>query len=230
MEGRAGRHEHRRGREDRADGVHRGRAAARQGLDHDHDPPVLPGARLGVQGDRGQRRDAPRGATDRGLSPDHAMRAKLREETGAIALSVVILFPALMMLGVLAVDVGNWYVHKRELQIQADAGALAAAGYYRYPCDDTAISDVAREYAGGVRNRFARIPPDRLAFRLNQPTFFNQPGKPSPADTGMTGSPCADAAVDVKMTETDVPWFFGLPVAPPLNAQARVEIGRAACR
>jgi hypothetical protein len=154
------------------------------------------------------------------------MRRRLREETGAIALSVVILFPALMMIGVLAVDVGNWYVHKRELQIQADAGALAAAGYYRYPCDDTAIADVAREYAGGVRNRFARIAPERLSFQLNQPTFFNQPEKPDPADNDMTGSPCADSAVDVKMTETDVPWFFGLPLTPAINAQARVAIRR----
>ena len=130
-----------------------------------------------------------------------------------------------MLLGVLAVDVGNWYVHKRELQIQADAGALAAAGHYRYPCDDTAISTAAREYAGGVRNRFPRIPAERLSFRLNQPSFFNQPGTPSPPDEGMTGSPCADAAVDVKMTESAVPWFFGKPVLPFIDAQARVASG-----
>ena len=153
------------------------------------------------------------------------MRVKLREETGAIALSVLLLFPSLMMLGVLAVDVGNWYVHKRELQIQADAGALAAAGYYKYPCDDAAISSVARDYAGGTRNRFARLTPARLNFRLNQPTFFNQ-SKPVPPDAGMTGSPCADAAVDVKMTENDVPYFFGLPLLPFINAQARVSIRR----
>jgi hypothetical protein len=159
------------------------------------------------------------------------MRALLRDETGVVALTVLLLFPPLMILGVLAVDVGNWYVHKRQLQIQADAGALAAASFYTYPCDDTAISNVARDYAGGGRNRFdggaeARIPAANLAFRLNQPTFFNQPSAPNPPDDGMTGSPCADAAVDVKMTETSVPWLFGKSFVPNINAQARVAIRR----
>jgi hypothetical protein len=153
------------------------------------------------------------------------MRAKLRQETGAIAVTVLLLFPPIMLLGVLAVDAGNWYVHKREMQIQADAGALAAAAFYKYPCDDTAIAGVARDYAGGTRNQFARLTPARLNFRLNQPTFFNQ-STPSPPDAGMTGSPCADAAVDVKMTENDVPWYFGLPLLPFINAQARVSIRR----
>ena len=72
------------------------------------------------------------------------MIARLREETGAMAVTVLLLFPPLMLLGVLAVDAGNWYVHKRELQIQADAGALAGAAYYRYPCDDAAISAGSR--------------------------------------------------------------------------------------
>ena len=154
------------------------------------------------------------------------MRTGLRDETGAIALTVALLFPALMLLGVVAVDVANWYVHKRELQIQADAGALAGAAYYKYPCDDAAISAAAHDYAGGTKNRFVRIAPGRLAFRLNQPTFFEQSGKPSPADEGMTGSPCADAAVDVKMTEKDVPWFFGTSLLSYVNAQARVSIRR----
>ena len=37
--------------------------------------------------------------------------------------------PVLLSFGILAADVGNWYVHKRELQTQADAAALAGAAY-----------------------------------------------------------------------------------------------------
>jgi Putative Flp pilus-assembly TadE/G-like len=156
------------------------------------------------------------------------LAAKLRDETGAIAITVLLLFPSLMLLGVLAVDIGNWYVHKRELQIQADAGALAAAGYYKYPCDDAPISAVARNYAGLVSNRFDgsaedRIPSANLTFLLNQPNFHDQS---IPADTGMTGSPCADAAVDVKMTESQTPFLFGKSFVPHINAQARVSIRR----
>ena len=156
------------------------------------------------------------------------MTARLRQETGAIAITVLLLFPPLMLLGALAVDVGNWYVHKRELQIQADAGALAAAGFYKYPCDDTAISGVAHNYAGLVSNRFNgsaedRLPAANVTFRLNQPSFYNQG---TPNDSGMTGSPCADVAVDVKMTERQVPEFFGTSLVPFINAQARVSIRR----
>jgi hypothetical protein len=149
-----------------------------------------------------------------------------------MAITVALLFPALFIFGVLAVDVGNWYVHKRELQIQADAAALAGADNFRYPCDDASITAAAQSYAGKDHNVFANIPAARSHFALNQPNFF---GQAKPGDSGLSGSPCNDRAVDVKMTETNVPWIFPLEkvgrlltfdklFTPFINAQARVSI------
>ena len=42
-----------------------------------------------------------------------------REQRGAMAITVGSLFPALLGFGAIAVDVGSWFVHKRELQIQS---------------------------------------------------------------------------------------------------------------
>jgi hypothetical protein len=151
-----------------------------------------------------------------------------------MAITVGLLIPALFVFGVLAVDVGNWFVHKRELQTQADAGALAGAAYYKYPCSDAPISAAAQSYAGTNHNAFANVPATRTTFLLNQPNFS---GQAAPGDSGLTGSPCSDLAVDVKMTEKNVPWMFPILklgqlfkfdqlFTPFINAQARVSIRR----
>jgi hypothetical protein len=138
-----------------------------------------------------------------------------------MAITVALIFPALMVLGILAVDFGNWYVHKRELQTQADAAALAGADSFRYPCDDASITAAAQSYAGQDHNVFANLPAAQSHFMLNKPNFS---GQSTPADSGLSGSPCADRAVDVKMTETDVPGIFTSLFVPFINAQARVSI------
>jgi Putative Flp pilus-assembly TadE/G-like len=151
------------------------------------------------------------------------LRRIAREQRGSMAITVVMLFPVFLLLGVLAVDVGNWYVHKRELQTQADAAALAGAAYFKYPCVDAPIGAAAQSYAGKDHNVFPNVPSARSTFLLNAQSFFEQS---NPNDTDVSGSPCADGAVDVKMTEKNVPWFFGNLFTPYINAQARVSIRR----
>jgi hypothetical protein len=146
-----------------------------------------------------------------------------RDEGGSVAVTVVLLLPVLLLLGVIAIDVGNWYVHKRQLQVQADAGALAGAAYFKYPCTDAPISAAAHGYAGGSHNTFANIPAARLSLRLNASDYADQS---KPGDGGMTGSPCADRSVDVKMTEENLPWLMRTGIVPFINAQARVDIMR----
>ena len=138
-----------------------------------------------------------------------------------MAITVGLLFPALLGFGVLAVDVGNWYVHKRELQTQADAAALAGAASFKYPCDNAPISAAAQSYAGKDHNVFPNVPAARSTVVLNQPNFS---GQAKPGDTDLSGNPCNDGAVDVKMTEKNVPWIFGKLFTPFINAQARVSI------
>jgi hypothetical protein len=155
------------------------------------------------------------------------LRRTVREQRGSMAIAAIgLALPLFLLFGVLAVDVGNRYVHKRELQTQADAGALAAAAAFGYPCDVDAISASAESYAGADHNVFANIPASGSSriFLLNQPNFA---GQDKPGDAGLTGNPCDDNAVDVKMTERDVPWIFGtlLPKSY-VNAQARVSLYR----
>jgi hypothetical protein len=147
------------------------------------------------------------------------------EERGSMAVVLGILFPAFLLCGVLAADVANWYVHKRELQTQADAAALAGAAYFTYPCSDDLIASAAHSYAGTDHNVFGNVPAQGATstFLLNQPNFA---GQAKPGDSGLTGHPCDDDAVDVKMTEQDVPWSFGNLVTKHINAQARVSVSR----
>jgi hypothetical protein len=55
---------------------------------------------------------------------------------------------------------------------------------------------------------------------VNRSNFFNQS---KPGDT-INSSPCAASAIDVKVTETNVPWYLQLLNVGFINAQARVAI------
>ena len=61
---------------------------------------------------------------------------------------VVLWMPVLADLLTFVVDVGNWFVHKRHLQMQADAGAFAGAQESVHVPDDAAILQAAAEYCG----------------------------------------------------------------------------------
>jgi hypothetical protein len=125
--------------------------------------------------------------------------------------------------------VGNWFVHKRHLQMQADAGVLAAAQEYRFPCADQTILDRAAQYSGDQYNAQIGGTSAGLVHRLvNSKTFFDQP---APADDTVTGGPCTAGMIDLKLTETDLPLFFKpfgglLNKVPYINAQARVSINQ----
>src|SRR5262249_38394199 len=55
---------------------------------------------------------------------------------------------------------------------------------------------------------------------VNAPNFAKQS---EPGDT-INSSPCAASAIDVKVTETNVPWYFKLLNVGFIDAQARVAI------
>jgi hypothetical protein len=113
--------------------------------------------------------------------------------------------------------------------MQADAAALAAAHDFRFPCDNAPINAAAAAYGGATYNAQIGGTPAANVFRLiNSKTFHDQPGSP---DDTVEAPPCQAAMVDVKMTETDLPWFFRpLGVAFPsikyINARARVSVNQ----
>ena len=65
---------------------------------------------------------------------------------------VALCLPVFVIFITLVVDVGNWFVHKRHLQMQADAGALAGGGLFTFPCSDDPILAETRKYAGDPAN------------------------------------------------------------------------------
>src|SRR5436305_5650703 len=80
------------------------------------------------------------------------IRRRTSDERGGTLVLVVLFLPVLILIAALAIDVGNWFEHKRHLQMQADSAALAAALDLRSPCSDATVSNTAGEYGGGTYN------------------------------------------------------------------------------
>jgi len=162
---------------------------------------------------------------------------QVSDETGATLVIFAIWLPVLVLFATLVLDVGNWFVHKRHLQTQADAGALAAGGSFNQ-CfgggGSTAIENMARRYAGDTgssgayNSQVGGSNRGTLTVRINSKTYAV--GGPGPDDT-VEGPACTAKMVDVKATEANLPLFFGvvprflsMNFLPAINAHARVEI------
>ena len=100
-------------------------------------------------------------------APGSLVRRRVAEsgrERGAAIVMVVVWLPILVLIAAFVVDIANWFVHRRHLQMQADAAALAAAGDWAFPgCSDAAIEARARR----VR---------RLHLELADRRYAGQPG------------------------------------------------------
>jgi hypothetical protein len=153
-----------------------------------------------------------------------------RHDRGAVLVIVALWLPVLLACIVFVVDVGNWFVHKRHLQMQADAGALAGGGVFTYPCIDAPIEANTRKYAGdpgAIGPLNLQVPPtdqSNIHVLINSTRYWNQGG----SNNSDGGPPCSAKMVDAKLTEADLPLFFGvipgLSVVPAINAHARVQI------
>jgi Putative Flp pilus-assembly TadE/G-like len=166
----------------------------------------------------------------------HLLSRRLGDEQGGILVLFGLLLPFFLLLGAISVDVGNWYVHKRHLQTQVDAAALAGGGLFG-TCfsnpsgGNAAIQDEATKYAGdlpgSLYNTQVGSPIKGTVTILYQsPTFAA--GGPGPDDTETQG-PCDTPSLmfDVKGTEAQLPLIFrfpGLPWVNAINARARVQL------
>jgi Putative Flp pilus-assembly TadE/G-like len=156
-------------------------------------------------------------------------------ERGGVLVMAALWMPVLLIFLTFVVDVANWFVHKRHLQMQADSGVFAGAQQVGFSCDDAAVADAATRYSGTQWNAQVGGTPDARVFRrLNSKTFHAQAGTPKPEtpDDTVEAPPCEAAMIDLKLTETDLPWFFPPAgsliehVVPFVNAQARVSFFR----
>ena len=159
---------------------------------------------------------------------------RLAEEDGAVLMIMALSLPVIMLLLAMAMDFGNWYVHKRQLQTRADAAALAAGRRLRgelrrlHRHDDergprTAAEDKIRATALTVRRscprRYNTMPGDARTGSASRSTAT--PTGPCYAHPG--GQGLLDGG---GRRRAHVPSFFsgfGVP-KPKIVASARVAL------
>jgi hypothetical protein len=160
------------------------------------------------------------------MTPLRIVGRGIREEEGGVLIMVALWLPVLVLFIILVVDVGNWFVHKRHLQMQADAGALAGGGSFTFPCADDPIVSNTRKYSGDATSgspynlQVAPTEQSNVHVLINSTAYWNEGG----TDYSDGGPPCSARMVDVKITEANLPWYFRLANVPAINAHARVEI------
>jgi hypothetical protein len=153
------------------------------------------------------------------------------DQRGAVLVIFAVFAPVAILFAVFAIDAGNWYLHKRHLQLQADAGALASIqGFRQVPCSNASVEAGARQYSGisgsPLYNEQSGGPSGfGMHELLNSKTYYNQPSLSDPS--AEEKPPCEANMVDVKLTETNLSWFWNpLSSVANINAHARVEILR----
>jgi hypothetical protein len=151
-----------------------------------------------------------------------------------VLIFVAVMVPVLIAAFAIVVDVGNWFVHKRSLQNEVDAAALAGGSAWGNCFNNAgsgALFTEAAKYAGGLYNPQAGGSlKGTLNVAFNSTTYPpDPPPNAGPDDT--TPDPCIPTngkfMFDVKATEKDVPLLLrGLvpTTGPDLHATARVEL------
>jgi hypothetical protein len=158
-------------------------------------------------------------------------------EDGGIVVAGAILMLAITLVSVVAVEIGNRYEHRRHLQIQADAAALAAGQRFDLCISDpasafTGMQQLATQYGGfGAGSYNVQVGNGgAYAGTVAAPTYNSSSypaGSVHSPDSTPSGDPCTTGMFDVKATESNIPGIFNfaLPAAAKqVNAHARVEL------
>ena len=158
-------------------------------------------------------------------------------ERGAVLVVVAAAMFAVVVIAAFVVDVANWYEHKRHLQLQADAAAFAGAHSFALSgCSDSLIMGDAHKYGGSYydsatssvvsepyNNQIGGTKQSNIHILINSSGYYGDSGAGD--NTDPNGSPCTAKYIDIKATETNLPWFFGFGgLVPKINAHARVGL------
>lgn len=156
-------------------------------------------------------------------------------EEGGIIVFVAMLVPVVLLFLTLTVDIGNWWVHKRHLQLQVDAAALAGGALFGGCFSDasatnTAIQNEATRFGGAAGSSYngqvGGTNKGTITLLYQSKTYAA--GSVAPDDTD-TAPPCdtANLMFDVKASEAGLPLLFHLPGLSDItaiNAHARVQL------
>jgi hypothetical protein len=145
-----------------------------------------------------------------------------------------LLLPVIFAMSGVVIGVGNWFVHGKNLQTKADAGAFAGGGSWDFPCGpqvDARIDAQARLYAGSNNPQVGRVPDANVHTVLNGTNYYDDDSNPFPQENNLfppNTTLCASERLDVKVTEDNsFPLASLLPVFPDIKRRARVEIQEA---
>jgi hypothetical protein len=161
------------------------------------------------------------------MSAHPRIPARLADQRGAVLITFAVFAPLAILLATFAIDASNWYLHKRHLQLQADAGALAAAREFQ-ACSNTRVEEAAHRYSGvgagePYNPQLGGTPPSNVHELINSKTYYEQPKLVDPS--AVEKPPCEASMVDLKLTETNLPWYWHpFSSVANINAHARVEV------
>jgi len=159
----------------------------------------------------------------------------LRAEGGGVLVAAAILMLVLAMVIAVALEVGNWFEHRRHLQLQTDAAVLAAGQLFGKCISDPAnamssMEALANQYGGfagstvnaqvGTGGPFA----GSVAAPTFNSTAYPAGGTTHPPDDTPAGDVCATGVFDVKATEHSIPNMFSFSPLATVHAHARVEL------
>ena len=166
----------------------------------------------------------------------HRTLALATDERGAALVLFAIFAPVAILFAAFAIDAGNWFLHKRHLQVQADAGVLATAQEFQRCFTNAASANVAIDAAAAQYSGIAGAPlynaqvgdtlPANVHELINSQKYF---GQASQIDTTVQEKPpCEAEMVDLKVTESELPWYWqAFSSVPFINAHARIEVVQA---
>jgi hypothetical protein len=164
-----------------------------------------------------------------------ARRAEsLLEEDGGVVVFVGLIMPVILLFLAFSVDIGNWWVHKRHLQLQVDAAALAGGARFGQCFPDASVGNAAIEaeatrFGGGTGSTYNEQVGNANKGTIGALVYQSKtyPAGSNPADDTDERSPCEALEFDVKASEADLPLLFqipGLSSVDAINAHARVEL------
>ena len=96
-------------------------------------------------------------------------------------------------------------------------------------CSDTLLASEAHKYAGPdatgalalYNDQVGGTPASKMHILINSTGYFGDTGAADNSD----GTPCSKKYIDIKATETDLPWFMGFGgIVSRINAHARVSV------
>ena len=176
----------------------------------------------------------------------------VRDECGQVVVLFALLIPMFLAFAAVVMDVGNMYVHKKNLQTLVDAGAFAGATsfvgcsfQFGDPSPRTRRSGAtALQYAGDTTAKPGHAEPPgpeagmTYTWSMNSARYWDATDQPYGVGLDNTldtdgnpltpGDPCSSRTLDVKATDHDVTLLTNLfPFRPDAKSKARVEIDRS---